>query len=167
MGFGIPLGVEAAVHASHIFLYNLQPGHLILKLDFRNAFNCLHRDKMIAAVKQLAPELLPLVTCAYSTPSFLFFGEDTIPFSEGVQQDDPLGPLLFCLAIHNLVQLQSEFNVFFLDDGTLGGSLEEVLEDFNTVERMAGELGLQPNRDKSEVTAPQGQPYFELIQVSV
>ena len=70
LGFGVPLGVEAAIHASHIFLYNLGPGHLILKLDFRNAFNCacLRRDKMIAAVKQLAPELLPLVTCAYSTP---------------------------------------------------------------------------------------------------
>ena len=64
LGFGVPLGAEAAVHASRIFLYNLQPGHLILKLDFRNAFNCLCRDKMIAAVKQLAPELLPLVTCA-------------------------------------------------------------------------------------------------------
>ena len=73
-----------------------KPGHLILKLDFRNAFNCLHRDMMIAAVKQLAPELLPLVTCAYSTPSFLFWGRHY--------------------------------------DGTLGGSLEEVLEDFSTVE---------------------------------
>ena len=139
LGFGVPLGMEAAVHASHIFLYNLGPGHLILKFNFRNVFNCLRRDKMIAAVKQLAPELLPLVTCAYSTPSFLFFGEDIIPFSEGVQQGDPLDPLPFCLAIHNLVQqLQSELNVFFLDDGTLGGSLEEVLEDSNTVEQMAG-----------------------------
>ena len=152
LGFSVPLGAEAAVHASRIFLNNLQPGHLILKLDFWNAFNCLRRDKMIAAVKQLAPELLPLVTCAYSTPSFLFFGEDIIPSSEGVQQGDPLGPLLFCLAVHDLVQqLQSEFNIFFLDDGTLGGSLEGVLEDFSTVERMAGELGLQLNRDKSEV----------------
>ena len=80
-------------------------------------------------MKHVAPELLPLVTCAYSTPSSLFFGEDIIPSSEGVQQGDPLGPLLFCLAIHDLVQqLQSEFTVFFLDDSTLSGSLEEVLE---------------------------------------
>ena len=96
--------------------------------------------------------------CQYSyttTASTLYislFGEDITPFSEGVQQGDPLGPLLFCLAVHDLVQqLQSEFNVFFLDDGTLGGSLEGVLEDFSTVERMTGELGLQLNRDKSEV----------------
>ena len=78
--------------------------------------------------------------------SFSLIGEDDIPSSEGVQQGDPLSPLLFCLAIHDLVQqLQSEFNVFCLDDGTLGGSLEEVLEDFSTVEQMAGELGLQLN----------------------
>ena len=37
LGFSVPLGAEAAVHASRIFLHNLQPGHLILKLDFRNA----------------------------------------------------------------------------------------------------------------------------------
>ena len=142
MGFSVPLGVEAHVHASHIFLYNLQPGHIILKLDFRNAFNFLHWDKLIATVKQLAPELFPLVTCAYSTP-FLFFVEDIIP-SSGVQKRDPLGPLLFCLVIHDsLQQLQSKFNVFFLDDVTLRGSLEEVLEDFSTMEQM--ELGLQLN----------------------
>ena len=92
LGFGVPLGAEAAVHASCIFLYNLQPGHLILKLDFRNAFNFLRRDKVIAAVKQLAPELLPLVNCAYSTP-FLFFWEDIIPSSEGVQQVALLPPI--------------------------------------------------------------------------
>ena len=50
LGYGVPLGVEAAVHATHVFLQNLQPGRLILKLDFRNAFNCLRRDKMIKAV---------------------------------------------------------------------------------------------------------------------
>ena len=58
-------------------------------------------------MKKLAPELLPLVTVpAYSTPLFLFFGEDNIPSSEGVQQGNPLSPLLFCLAIHDLVAKQ-------------------------------------------------------------
>ena len=75
LGFGVPLGAEAAVHASRIFLNNLQPGHLILKLDFRNAFNSLRQDRMIAAMEQLAPELLPLVTCANSAPSFPFLGK--------------------------------------------------------------------------------------------
>ena len=152
LGYGVPLGAEAAVHATRIFLQNLQPGHLILKLDFRNAFNCLRRDKMIKAVGKLVPELLPLVLSAYSSPSSLFYGENIILSSEGVQQGDPLGPLLFCLAIHDMVQqLCSELNVFYLDDGTLGGTLDDVLQDLSTVQRAARELGLQLNCKKSEM----------------
>ena len=110
-----------------------------MKLDFKNTFNSLRRDKMIAAVGQLAPELLPLVLSAYGSSSCLFFGKDIILSSEGVQQGDPLGPLLFCFAIHGLVhQLQSELNVFYLDDGTLGGGMEVVLQDFETVEQLNG-----------------------------
>ena len=41
--------------------------------------------------------------------------------------------------------------MFYLDDGTLGGGMEEVHQDFKTVEQMAGELGLSLNRGKSEV----------------
>ena len=107
---------------------------------------------MIMAVRKLVPELLPLVTSAYGSPSSLFFGKDIIWSSEGVQQGDPIGPLLFCLTIHNMVQqLCNELNVFFLDDGTLGGSLEEVLLDLDKVQRAAGELGLQLNCEKSEM----------------
>ena len=152
LGYGVPLGAEAAVHATRVFLQNLQPGHLILKLDFRNAFNCLRRDKMIKAVGKLVSELLPLVLSAYGSPSSLFYGENIILSSEGVQQGDPLGPLLFCLAIHDMVQqLCSELNVFYLDDGTLGGTLDDVLQDLSTVQRAARELGLKLNCKKSEM----------------
>lgn len=34
-------GVEAAVHATRIYLHNLQPDQAILKLDFKNAFNII------------------------------------------------------------------------------------------------------------------------------
>ena len=121
LGFGISRGAEAAVHASRIFLHNLQPQQLILKLDFRNAFNCLHRDKMHTAVREKVPGLFPLIHSVYSSPSCLFFGESILQSAEGVQQGDPLGPLLFCLTIHDMLQqVNCEFGVFYLDDGTLG-----------------------------------------------
>ena len=41
--------------------------------------------------------------------------------------------------------------MFYLDDGTLGGSLEEVLRDVCMVERVAGDMGLQLNHRKSEI----------------
>jgi hypothetical protein len=68
---------------------------------------------MLHSVLAKAPELLPLAYCSYRHPSLLFFGEFTIPSAEGVQQGDPLGPLLFCLSIHEIItNLKSEFNVF-------------------------------------------------------
>ena len=43
--------------------------------------------------------------------------------SRGRATGDPLGPLLFCLTIHDMLQqVNCEFGVFYLDDG----SLEEV-----------------------------------------
>lgn len=47
LGYGTALGCEAAVHATHHYLRNLQPGQAILKLDFKNAFNCIRQDKML------------------------------------------------------------------------------------------------------------------------
>ena len=100
LGYGVKRGVEAAVHSARLYLKNLQPGHLLLKLDFRNAFNSIHRDKMLEVVRNLVPDLLALVHSTYSSPSSLFGGDKTLLSSEGVQQGDPLGPLLFCLSIH-------------------------------------------------------------------
>ena len=45
LGYGFPLGAEAAVHAARIFLHNLQQGQLSMKLDFRFAFNSLRETR--------------------------------------------------------------------------------------------------------------------------
>ena len=152
LGYGTPQGTEAVAHAARIYLQNLQSDNLILKLNFKNAFNCLRRDKMLIAVSEMVPELLPLVHSVYSMPSLLFIGNEVIQSAEGVQQGDPLGPLLFCLTIHSIVsQLRSELRIFYMDDGTLGGTVDDVLEDLHTVEQVAMDLGLQLNLAKSEI----------------
>ena len=134
------------------YLQNLLSDHLLLKLDFKNAFNCLRHDRMLTVVREKVPELLPLVHSAYSSPSHLFIGNEIIQSLEGVQQGDPLGLLLFCLTIHSIVsQLRSELRIFYMDDGTLGGSLDDVLDDLHTVRNAAEDLGLHLNLTKSEV----------------
>ena len=63
------------------------------------------------SVQRLAPELSAFVHSAYSASSTLFWGggEETLVSAEGIQQGDPLGPLLFCLTIHELCsKLRSE-----------------------------------------------------------
>jgi hypothetical protein len=152
LGCGVPLGCEAAAHAARLYLQNMPPNHLLLKLDFKNAFNTLRRDKMLESVKEYAPELFTFIHAAYGQASLLFCGDHILESAEGVQQGDPLGPLLFCLTIQSLIlKLQSEFNVFYLNDGTIGGSVEDVIHDLQLVEDEAGLAGLKLNHAKSEL----------------
>ena len=120
LGFGVKGGAETAVHAARQYLHSLPPDMLVLKLHFSNAFNSIRCDKMLA-VKKLLPELYPLVRSAYSSSSSLFWGDKIILSAESVQQGDPLGPLLFCLTLHNLIsELTSELILGYLDDVTFG-----------------------------------------------
>jgi len=152
LGYGVRGGSEAAVHAARLYLQSFDTSKALLKLDFRNAFNSIRRDRMLMKVLELAPRLFRFVHSAYSSPSTLFWEDKTIQSAEGVQQGDPLGPMLFCLTIQQLKpQLTSEFQVFYLDDGTLGGSIEDLRHDLRVVEKVGQEIGLQLNEEKTEV----------------
>ena len=47
LGDGIRGGAEAVVHAARQFLNEFQSGQAIVKLYFKNAFNAVHRVKML------------------------------------------------------------------------------------------------------------------------
>ena len=47
--------------------------------------------------------------------------------------------------------LKSELYIFYLDDGTLGGPLSDVLYDIEVIKKEAGIIGLDLNPQKSEV----------------
>eukprot|EP00731_Ephydatia_muelleri_P010723 Em0005g1309a len=47
--------------------------------------------------------------------------------------------------------LKSELRIFYLDDGTLGGLLSDVLRDIEMIKKEAGIVGLELNPQKSEV----------------
>ena len=148
---------EAAVCAARPYLQDLDSSEAVLKLDFQNAFNTIHRDWMLNAVREHAPTIYPFVHSVYSAPSSLFWSDRTIQSGEGMQQGDPLGPLLFCLSIQHIVtQKESElwwYVLFYLDDGTLGGSVGSLRHDLEVVEQKSAEIGhgLQLNRGKSEI----------------
>ena len=50
---GVCGGVEAAVHVARKFLQNLADEHAIAKLDFKNPFNSVHRNRMLKAAHHL------------------------------------------------------------------------------------------------------------------
>ena len=152
LGFGVFGGAEAAVRAARRFLDNMQQDQLLLKIDFRNAFNTLRRDAILEAIEKRFPELLPYATSTISSSSHLQFGESILLSEEGAQQEDPLGPLFFCLVFKDLLEsLQSELVLGYLDDVAIGDTAAIVLQDFILLEKTAEHLGLEVNRSKCEI----------------
>ncbi len=152
LGFGVTGGTEAAVHACRRYVENMPQGHVFVKIDFTNAFNTLRRDVILEAVERHLPELLLYTSASYSGDSDLQFGQFALQSQEGAQQGNPLGPLYFCLAVHDLLSsLQSPIVVGYLDDMSMGGEADKVAEDFTRLESGAAKLGLTLNRSKCEV----------------
>ena len=73
---------------------------VIVKLDFINAFNSLHRDVMLEAVSARVPAIYKFCHLAYNQPSILKFFEYHIMSEEGLQKGDPLGGSRLRFTIH-------------------------------------------------------------------
>jgi len=86
----------------------MKPGHVLVKIDFTNAFNTLRRDCILEAIAKQLPELLPFVSSTMDNSTDLQFGEYILQSQEGDQHSDPLGPLYFCHVFKDILQsLQS------------------------------------------------------------
>ncbi|KAL5509010.1 hypothetical protein EMCRGX_G004288 [Ephydatia muelleri] len=83
----------------------------------------------------------------------------TLRSEQGVQQGDPLGPLLFSLVLHKLVRsiaVDSEcserlFNMWYLDDSTLAGPKDAVKHAIHLIQQFGPSLGLYINMAKCEL----------------
>lgn len=165
LGFGTRSGCEAAIHATRAFVQDASNSDcVVLKLDITNAFNTLERDVLLSEVKAQVPSLYPFLHQVYQAPSNLFFDNDLILSQVGAQQGDPLGPLVFSLAIHKaIVNVKSSLNLWYLDDGTIGGRPEEVFQDLQSLIPRLRELGLEVNPSKCEFfpCCVQARTHFE------
>ena len=108
---------------------------VVLKVDMRNAFNLVSRQAILDECASLFPELLPWVLWCYGTHSALWHPMGRVSSESGVQQGDPLGPLLFALVLQKIISavdvdvecIEILFNAWFLDDGVLAGPKSAVL----------------------------------------
>ena len=80
-------------------------------------------------------------------------GNEPILSETGVQQGDPLGPVLFALAAEEIARsVRSPINNWYLDDDTISGTVEGVCEDRRWIIPMLSDIGLEVNPTKSEVS---------------
>ena len=155
LGVSMKGGAEAAVHAVRTFITNNIDSNdhkVIVKLDMMKAFNSVRRDHVLQTCLDRTPEIAKLSFLAYSKPSSVIASGHSITSSTGVQQGDPIGPLLFALAVDQIASgVDSELSVWYLDDATIGGYPESVLSDEQRCITVLKRIGLIVNPKKTEI----------------
>lgn len=95
------------------------------------------------------------MTWCHQHLSSLRFGAAAIQSAGGVQQGDPLGPLLFATAIHTLTQdLRAgplDLALFYLDDGIGAGDVAAVGAALAHIRTRGSELGLTLNLPSADL----------------
>ena len=178
VGVGVPNGTEAVLNGLNRLIGDpsLPTSTTITSVDFENAFNNVDRQSFLNSIEEFFPELSPWVQYTYCCSALLFLpGGDIIEAVTGVQQGDPLGPLLFSLAIHPLlIRLQGintgfqgpfsrPFISAYLDDVQLvTPTIESAILCLKEIDTMGPAMGLFRSHEKSFVW----QPHSETLQNS-
>lgn len=126
----------------------------VFKVDMRNAFNLVSRQAVLDECSVHLPELLPWASWCYGQHPILWHTMGTISSEAGVQQGDPLGPLLFCLMLQKVVSaiavdsVCSEllFHGRYLDDGVIAGPRSAVEKALSIIQELVPSLGLFVNQ---------------------
>jgi len=168
VGVGIPGGLETAIHVTRRYIsqHSSDTSLGLLKIDMKNAFNECSRSAFFDRIVDDFPEISAWVKWCYCQPAELRFGSRRILASSGVQQGDPLGPLLFSLVLlqfidfvklHDIVKL----HLWYLDDGTFIGSKNSLLQLLESFSLHGPQFGLHLNLSKCEVFWPSGDSFPE------
>ena len=167
VGVGVKGGLEAAIHSFRHYLHchKDNPDLCAIKLDMYNAFNEVDRASFLRQLENHFPGIYPWVRWCYQYPSNLQLGPLAFRCSKGVQQGDPLGPLLFSLVLldfMNSIDVPPDifFQLWYLDDGTFAGTRPAMAELLKLFCKHGPSFGLTLNLKKCEVFWPSGDSTF-------
>ncbi|GKE83498.1 auxilin-like protein, partial [Tanacetum coccineum] len=160
-GVGVPGGCEAVLHSMNrlIEAKGDEVGLSMLLVDFKNAFNLVDMSVLLHETRARCPSIAPWVEFCYSQPARLYYDDIILWSCQGVQQGDPLGPLLFALALHPLVHTINQsceltLQAWYLDDGTIVGDTLMVAKALDIIRSDGPGHGLFLNIDKTELIFP-------------
>ncbi|KAA8499398.1 Retrotransposable element [Porphyridium purpureum] len=157
-GVGRPAGLEGAVLGTRLAAMQ-SPGTAVLLVDIANAFNCVDRPTLMRIVQGRFPALWPLVRSTYAHPAPLRVGAHVLASACGVQQGDPLGPLLFSLVLHKVLadtESPGLSSFWYLDDGSIVGPLAQLEGFLDAFSSDAAAYGMRVNRTKTQLVLPPG-----------
>eukprot|EP00731_Ephydatia_muelleri_P017790 Em0010g888a len=143
----------------------------------QNAFNLVSRDAVLQQCLMHFPEIYPWTSWCYSQHPKLWHPVGSISSASGVQQGDPLGPLLFALVLQSVLKKlaadpqcqQLLLNAWYLDDGALAGPGSAVLRALEVLGADGKPNGLILNPSKCELFSPNTdtfQPFDSSIPTS-
>ena len=137
----------------------------MLKIDFTNAFNLVDRQTFINEVKMNLASIYNWVVYCYGIECILDYDGFTIQSSCSVQQGDPLGPLLFALALNTLIakinaSCSLALHIWFFDDGTLIGCKANLLKALEIISTEEKQSGFEVNFEKCELFCPKDTDLF-------
>ena len=166
--------IQAAILTLKSWVQDLRSDEIILKVDIANAYNTISRDACLSGVAKFCPDLMRWARWCLNGSSKVFFGADVIDCETGVQQGDPLAPMLFSVGIHAVIEellTVPELNeIWFLDDGVCRGKYEVVLKAFQIMKAKLADIGLTINSRKCEIYGPKSAdplPGFDGVPVVI
>ena len=156
-------GLESLPHAVRRQL-QLQPNHILIENDFKNAFNTINKKSIIEVVDNYFPNLRRYVRWSYclyenESPRICRFIDSKGTFyfrmNIGTVQGSPLSSNLFNIAqepiLQQLRQQYSQLNVkiFSIHDGHfIIGPPEFAFQALKTLHTKSAAIGLTPNPNK-------------------
>ena len=185
VGVGTASGTEALVHVVRQWCgrHRENSDNVLALLDISNAFNSVDRSAFRKVLRRVAPSAAPWTDFCYGSDSVLLLGQHRVCSARGIQQGDPLGPALFALAVHDLIQQvaaevrqtcpdELSLLAFYLDDGVVGGSSRAVRAggraggraDGRTDGRASGRTGGRADGHKADVGGSWGEAGSSMLR---